>query len=464
MIGTRINNYEVLSLIGEGGMGNVYLARHPLIGRGAAIKVLHLELATDRNLVERFFNEARAANAIRHPNIIDIIDVGLLPGTERPYLMMELLEGENLAARLARMGSLPVPQALDVARQTASALAAAHGKGIIHRDLKPENLFLVPHGSLPGREVVKVLDFGIAKLRSQMGDASKVQTQTGMLMGTPPYMSPEQCRGLTGEIDLRTDVYALGIILFEMLCGGPPFIAAGFGDLLVMHITQPPPPPRSRNPAVPEALEAIILKALAKSPGERFGNMVEFENALAGVKTGDGTRPTLDGLGPVGSDRARSSKQPVTRPSTVPPQAASESGVVRRATPAPRAETSTTFRASAGEVSQDMEELAIVRSRRPMILGGLAVVGVGLVVAMGLSGRSKTSESPPPPIQPVTSPPQETAAMVPPRSTTPSMPAAGASVRPDAGVAPPGATARPARRSPTSKPAGEKKRPPPEKW
>ncbi|HEY0714424.1 MAG TPA: serine/threonine-protein kinase, partial [Polyangia bacterium] len=261
MIGTRINNYEITGLIGAGGMGNVYLARHPLIDRGAAIKVLHAELANDRGLVTRFFNEARAANAIRHPNIIDIIDVGFLPGTERPYLMMELLEGESLAQRIARQGQLSPSHAIELARQTASALAAAHRKGIIHRDLKPENLFVVPHGSMPGREEVKVLDFGIAKLRSEVGDG-KFQTQAGMLMGTPPYMSPEQCRGVSAEIDARTDIYALGVILFEMLCGAPPFNAAGMGELLVMHITRPPPAPRSLNPNVPEPLEAIVLKAL----------------------------------------------------------------------------------------------------------------------------------------------------------------------------------------------------------
>ena len=216
MIGERVNNYEVRSIVGEGGMGAVYLAEHPFMGRKAAIKVLRPELAQDRGLVERFMNEARAANAIHHPNIIDIIDVGLLPSGV-PYLMMEFLEGESLAKRIER-GRLTIAEAVDVATQTASALQAAHGKGIVHRDLKPDNLFLVPDDGRPFGARVKVLDFGIAKLRGELSGGG-AKTQTGSVMGTPPYMSPEQCRGITEEIDHRTDIYALGIILYEMLAG-----------------------------------------------------------------------------------------------------------------------------------------------------------------------------------------------------------------------------------------------------
>jgi eukaryotic-like serine/threonine-protein kinase len=196
--------------------------------------------------------------------------------------MMELLQGESLGARLVRLGILPARPALAIARQTASALAAAHGKGIVHRDLKPENLFLVPSATAAGPEAVKVLDFGIAKLRGDMS-GTRVRTQTGMLMGTPPYMSPEQCRGLSAGIDHRTDIYALGIILFEMLCGDPPFVGEGFGDVLLMHMTRPAPPPRSRNPAVPPALERAILRALAKDPADRFDTMADLEHELAGI-------------------------------------------------------------------------------------------------------------------------------------------------------------------------------------
>ena len=203
MIGKHINNYEVVSLLGEGGMGTVYLALHPIMGRKAAIKVLKPELARDQSLVTRFFNEARAANAIRHPNIIDIIDVGMLPDDNVPYMLMEFLEGESLSTRLERIRPLDVNAAVEIACQTASALAAAHSKGIVHRDLKPDNLFLVPDEMVGTGERVKVLDFGIAKLRDDMRGSS-MKTRTGAIMGTAAYMSPEQCQGLIEKIDLRT--------------------------------------------------------------------------------------------------------------------------------------------------------------------------------------------------------------------------------------------------------------------
>ncbi len=305
MIGERVNNYEVRSILGEGGMGAVYLAEHPFMGRKAAIKVLRRELAEDRGLVERFMNEARAANAIHHPNIIDIIDVGLLP-SGIPYLMMEFLEGESLAKRIERQGRLPVADAVAVATQTASALDAAHDKGIVHRDLKPDNLYLVPDDGRPFGAKVKVLDFGIAKLRGELSGTG-AKTQSGSVMGTPPYMSPEQCRGITEEIDHRTDVYALGIILYEMLVGAPPFMSAGWGEVVLMHVTKPVPSLRAKNADVPAELEAVILKALAKLSGDRWASMDELDAALrksigarprgfaSGLKTGAGAAPSGTG-------------------------------------------------------------------------------------------------------------------------------------------------------------------------
>src|SRR3954447_18169524 len=258
-------------------MGSVYMARHPFIDRKVAIKVLRASLANDPSVVHRFFNEAKAASAIRHPNIIEILDVGLLPDNRTPYLMMELLEGENVSSRIKR-GLLSAQEAIDIALQTAAAVSAAHAQGIVHRDLKPENLFLA-RDSRTGKELLKVLDFGIAKLRGPLsGDG--VRTQTGALMGTPPYMSPEQCRGISGEVDHRTDVYALGIILYEMLCGTPPFVAEGFGEILVMHLTQAPESPRNRNPEIPARLERVILKTLEKSLDQRYATLAELEAAL----------------------------------------------------------------------------------------------------------------------------------------------------------------------------------------
>jgi eukaryotic-like serine/threonine-protein kinase len=409
MIGIKINNYEIVQAIGEGGMGTVYLARHPFIGRKAAVKVLHEGLARDKSLVARFLNEARAANAIRHPNIIDIIDVGMLAGSETPYLMMEFLEGESLASRLRRDGRLSAAVAVDLAQQTAGALAAAHTGGIIHRDLKPENLYLVPHGSLPGRIVVKVLDFGIAKLRGEIS-GNQVRTETGALMGTPPYMSPEQCRGVGRDIDHRTDVYALGIILYEMLCGSPPFQASGFGDILVMHLMQPPEPPRARNPDIPEALEALILKALAKTADARFATMAELENALATalratpIVGGASATPIAGGAVAAAGAAARAvavTRVPASTPAGATPAAAGGTatsaggtaavagatiaapgtpGRLVPATPtsAARLRETTTFSSNSGELSADLVAVGARSSRRWLLLGGLlAATGLG---------------------------------------------------------------------------------------
>jgi serine/threonine-protein kinase len=277
MIGEQFGNYRAISLLGEGGMGAVYLAEHPTIGRRVAVKVLHRNYIRDENLLGRFLNEARAANAIRHPNIIEILDSGTTAdGT--PFLVMELLEGESLGTRLRRVGALPIPTAVELAYQTASALGAAHKKGIVHRDLKPDNLYIVPDSHEPDRERIKVLDFGIAKLQ-QGSTGDSVKTRTGTLMGTPIYMSPEQCRG-TRTVDHRSDIYSLGIILFEMLVGQPPFVSEGFGELVNMHLNVQPPAPSSLNPAVSPVLDAIVLRMLQKDPEKRFADMGEVQTAL----------------------------------------------------------------------------------------------------------------------------------------------------------------------------------------
>jgi serine/threonine protein kinase len=282
--GVRVKNYEVLSLVGKGGMGAVYLARHTIIGRKAAIKFMRSDLAQDEGLVRRFVNEARAANAIGHPNIVDVLDVGRLPESGLPYMIMEWLEGETVARRMESCGRIPVDQAVEIARQTALAVGAANARGILHRDLKPENLLLVPDPNLPGRDLVKVLDFGVAKLLgTEFGEA--VRTHTGRLMGTPMYMSPEQCRGLK-SIDQRSDVYALGVVLYHMLCGRPPFDSEATGDLVFLQITQLPAPMAPLNPAIPPELEAVVLQALAKAPDDRFASMAELAGALTAALAG----------------------------------------------------------------------------------------------------------------------------------------------------------------------------------
>jgi eukaryotic-like serine/threonine-protein kinase len=406
VIGKHLNNYEVVSLLGEGGMGTVYLALHPIMGRKAAVKVLKPELARDESLVSRFFNEARAANAIRHPNIIDIIDVGMLPGENVPYMLMEFLEGESLASRLERIKPLDVAQAVEVSAQTASALAAAHSKGIVHRDLKPDNLFLVPDEMVGAGERVKVLDFGIAKLRDDMRGSS-MKTRTGAIMGTAAYMSPEQCQGLIDKIDYRTDIYALGIIMYEMLCGAPPFLSEGFGDIIIMHVMKEPEPPEFKNPLVPPELSAAILRALAKNPEDRFQSMTELQAALRGVG-GAHTGP-IHITPPVGTTAILMEQRPASRPPSRPPArppSRPDSAYAfdqTMATPAPLSITpamytqprgsamavpaagvkqTTTFRNAAGEAADTDDDLRPKRRTAIAVASivGLAAVGLGVTL------------------------------------------------------------------------------------
>jgi serine/threonine protein kinase len=279
VIGERIGSYHVTTLIGEGGMGMVYAAEHTRIhSLRVAVKCLKRFYAEDETALARFFNEARATMAIRHPGIVEVADVGRLPDG-RPYLVMELLEGETVARRLLR-GRMSVSEAIDLARQVTSALAAAHSAGVVHRDLKPENLFLIARR--PGEaQRVKVLDFGVAKLRNDVPEAA-LQTRTGSIIGTPAYMSPEQCRGISRQTDGRADIYSLGVILYEMLAGRPPFLGEGGGDVMIMHVRDEPPLLSSFVTGVPAWLEAVVLRALAKSPADRFQRAEELEEALAG--------------------------------------------------------------------------------------------------------------------------------------------------------------------------------------
>ena len=279
MIGKKINNYELRELVGDGAMGVVYLAEHPVLRRRAAVKLLKRQYLESPALITRFVNEARAAAAIHHPNVIEVIDVGMVDG-DVPYIMMEYLEGEPLARRLTR-DRLGVGKAVDITIQAARALAASHALEIVHRDLKPENMFLVPDPHSPGGERVKVLDFGIAKLRRDWGGSDSPTTRTGMIFGTPAYMSPEQCRGLNTEVDGTTDVYALGCILYEMLCGKAPFTAPGWGDVLMMHMQEAIPVPSAVNPRVPAAVDKVVTTAMAKAKADRYASMRDTHRALA---------------------------------------------------------------------------------------------------------------------------------------------------------------------------------------
>ncbi len=277
LIGKTVGNYAITKLLGEGGMGAVYLAEHPVIGKKVALKVLHLEMAKDPEIVARFFNEARAIHTIGHPNIVDVLDFGQTPDGY-PYFIMEYLRGQALADRIAGAAMEP-SAAAKVAGQICSALQAAHEKGIVHRDLKPQNVFVLQ--DVAGEPLVKILDFGVAKVAQGPDSAHSVKTRTGSLMGTPLYMSPEQCRG-AGGVDHRADIYALGVIAYEMIAGRPPFVGEGVGELFAKHMIEAPRPLAEVVPGVPAPLAAAIAKALSKRPEDRHANMNEFRAALLG--------------------------------------------------------------------------------------------------------------------------------------------------------------------------------------
>jgi serine/threonine-protein kinase len=279
--------YRIVRLLGEGGMGAVYLASHVGLGRDVAIKFLHAEFISREDIVGRFRREAQAAAAIRHKNIIEVFDVGMSPQGE-PFLVMEYLEGESLAGLLKRVGPLSLGAACAVMEPTLQALQAAHRKGIVHRDLKPDNIFLAYQEGEP--PVVKIIDFGISKFTQ--GDPDKWRTRTGAVMGTPAYMSPEQARG-SASLDHRTDLYSMGTILFEMLTGGLPYAGTNFAEYLSAMLVDEPRAPQSVYADFPVEAEPMVLKALYKNPDQRFQNATEMLEALAALPSYDAGKERL---------------------------------------------------------------------------------------------------------------------------------------------------------------------------
>lgn len=272
LIGQHIGSYRIVRELGHGGMGVVYEAVHEQLGQRAAVKTLKPEMSLSPDFAQRFFTEARAVSIAQHPGLVRVFDFGQLPDRTL-YILMEFLDGESLSSRLLR-GPLDEPTALRLARQIASAVQAAHERGIVHRDLKPSNLFVVPDVEAPAGERVKILDFGLAKIiagpdEGEKGAAEAVRnTKSGTILGTPIYMSPEQCRSLANT-DAKTDVYSLGVLLFEMLAGSPPFCANTAGDLIAMHIGQAPPRLAQKVPTASAAVTALLSDMLAKEPASR---------------------------------------------------------------------------------------------------------------------------------------------------------------------------------------------------
>jgi len=357
MLGEVIHGYRVDRALSEdkGGFGDVYFATHVESGAEAVVKVLKPEMSALRDIVARFFNEARAAASVHHPGIVQIHNVGY--HGDRAYLLMERLRGDDLETRLAK-GPLPVDRAVIFVRQAAGAVGAAHERGIVHRDLKPANLFVVADPDVIGGERVKVLDFGIAKLTADTG-AGKTQG----VFGTPAYMSPEQCAS-TGDVDPRADLYSLGCIFYELVTGRPPFGHGGL-ELIAAHLRDMPPPPRALAPWLPPAIEQVILGLLEKQPGRRTPSCAALIAALDAAALSSGIAGASLPAMPVAYD------------------------------PAMRGPARSTLGGAAGAMSMPPP------ARRGLGLwlglGGLAVVGGVAALVLATSGGHPAGNGPPPP-------------------------------------------------------------------
>ncbi|MFK7990541.1 MAG: protein kinase [Sandaracinaceae bacterium] len=316
--------YEVIDLLGEGGMGLVYRARHVFSGGEVAVKVLRATALSIPGVLERVEREAIAASSIGDAHIVDVRDFGTL-ATGEPYMVMELLKGTELAELILEEPELPISRVCHIVDQVARALGAAHEIGIVHRDLKSENVLLVERPETT--DFVKLVDFGIAHVQNE---SSKI-TRAGELLGTPQYMSPEQCAGR--PVDHRTDIYALGVLLYELLTGELPFDSEDLRTLLFAHMATAPTPPGAHRPELPEELEAVVMRCLEKSPDARYGSMDEVSKALAQVPdyTPSGRytpRKVADSLRLVPATAP--SLPPVAQPSSRPPASVTPTAPMKR--------------------------------------------------------------------------------------------------------------------------------------
>ncbi|WP_437317869.1 serine/threonine protein kinase [Sorangium sp. So ce385] len=296
LLGKVLNGkFKILSMLATGGMGTIYRGEQIPLGRPVAIKVLIPNQASrqlDPNFHKRFFLEASILARLQHPNIVTVFDYGRIEADDqdRFFMAMEFLEGETLFRRVRRQGRLPPPEAMRIARQIARGLREAHKHGVVHRDLKPSNVMLVSNED--SEEAVKILDFGLVK---QLGDDSEELTQQGAFLGSPRFMSPEQISH--GKVDLRTDIYSLGVILYQMLCGKVPFESEKSIQILMAHLQQPVPRMKDRNPDVdiPEPLEALVMRCLAKDPDGRPATMDALIQGLGECARGMGVTTAFGG-------------------------------------------------------------------------------------------------------------------------------------------------------------------------
>ena len=419
--GQKVGEYVVEAKIGEGGFGTVYRAAHPLIGKLAAIKLLSRQYSADPEMVSRFVAEARAVNQIRHRNIIDIFAFGQIEDG-RSYYVMEFLDGAPLDQYLAERGALPLGEAIPVLRAVARALDAAHAKGIAHRDLKPENIFLVQESD--GTVFPKLLDFGIAKLLGAASGGAMHKTRTGAPIGTPYYMSPEQCRGR--DVDHRTDIYAFGVVAYRALTGVVPFDGEDYMDILIKQIGEEPVPPSQRVTSLPRTVDDAIAWMMKKDPAARPPNLITAMRALedAAQAAGVDLAPdTASGLYTVPSQVLSAQRTPS---GMTPPPSRTPGGTLGNA-----ATLDAQQLAGAADATRSAEGRAVApaptaaptldvprRSRAPLVLAlslaGAVVAGAIVFFALGggdgeggeeaaaqVADRGAAPPEPPPPPPPV---------------------------------------------------------------
>jgi serine/threonine-protein kinase len=384
--------YRIIKPLGEGGMGVVYLAEHVAIQKAIALKVLRAQYAHKGDIVTRFQQEAISASRIKHPNVLDVFDFGQIENGCF-YLAMEYLEGNDLADELERRRIVEPGRGIRIGLQVCRALSAAHAKGVVHRDLKPENVFLQRTGD--GEEIVKIVDFGIAHLRSKEDAEAETKqrrlTRTGMIFGTPEYMSPEQAGGK--KADERADVYAVGIIMYEMFTGAVPFTGDSFLGVLSKHLSDPAPAMSTVFPELqitPE-LQSVIMRALEKEPGKRYQSMLEFAQAIQRTPEGlhAGNNASIATLGePSASFVAAGGGSPTApqfgvAPST--PAMTAASGTPHAVRSDPRAETVPGTETIPG---------ATTKSKAGLLLGVVAafVMLAGIVAALVISRKQGAAE------------------------------------------------------------------------
>jgi eukaryotic-like serine/threonine-protein kinase len=485
--GTIVGNHRIIDTLSVGGMGTVYRAEHTLLGRLAAVKIVHPELCANRDIVNRFFNEAKATTSIKHPGIVEVFDFGYM-ASGHAFLIMELLEGQPLSHRMRARGPIPEGEAALILRGVCIALSAAHDKGVVHRDLKPDNIYVIADPDSALGERTKILDFGIAKL-TDIGLAGTT-TKTGAVMGTPTYMSPEQCRG-TGEVDARADLYSIGCMFYELVAGQPPFVRSGAGELIGSHLFVDPEPPSRHIAGLSAETDALIMCLLAKQPERRVQTAKELAHILTAVAQqhgwpilGDLSRPSLGhviipppagggfgvpaasvGAAPLPAAMLPTTITPYDRAHPAPPAMPTRTPPAMPA-PAPLSTLSpTTLSGASGELARRGAR----RGLKIAIAAGLAAAAAGILAIVGLGGdpgqpaagtppraASPTIAPGPAPASPAAAEPAPT----PPTTAVPATPAAAAApptTSPAAlritSPAPPAATPAAAAPPPTTTPA-----------